>query len=293
MNLDLDQLTALAAIVEEGTFDGAAGKLNVTPSAISQRIKALETIVGRVLLTRSKPVRATDSGEALLRAARQIDAVISSVSEDLGNNNNDSPQVIALAVNADSLATWLVPALAAIGPPVVLELRRADETRTAEFLRNGTVMAAVTARAQPVPGCTVEPLGKMRYRPRATADYITRWFPEGATPHELSRAPLVCFDRDDDLQNSYLRRRTRRRLNPPRHLIPEPGAFVQAVRGGIGWAMVPDLQADQNSGHEPLIEFDPGGATDVRLFWQQWRLQTLTLTRVASAVREHAANTLG
>jgi LysR family transcriptional regulator (chromosome initiation inhibitor) len=292
VNLDLDQLQALAAAVSEGTLDAAARQLHVTPSAISQRIKALETTVGRVLLTRSKPVRPTASGETLLRAARQIQAITADAVRELGDDESGGHRVIALAVNADSLATWLVPALAAIDPPLVFDLRRADETRTAELLRDGSVMAAVTASARPVAGCTAESLGRMRYRPRASAEFAARWFRDGATVAALSRAPVVAFDREDHLQDRYLRRRSRRVLDPPRHHVPGSTAFVHAVRLGLGWGMVPDLQAEPVGGEARMVEFDPRGTADVRLFWQQWRLRSAALDRVADAVRRQAAAVL-
>ena len=65
----LDQLSALAAVVHEGSFDAAAQRLHVTPSAVSQRIKALEQQVGRVLVLRTRPCRPTDDGEVLVRLA--------------------------------------------------------------------------------------------------------------------------------------------------------------------------------------------------------------------------------
>jgi LysR family transcriptional regulator, chromosome initiation inhibitor len=72
MYLDLGQLQALQAAVDTGTLDGAAQRLHVTPSAISQRIKALETTIGRALLVRSRPVTTTPAGERVLTATRNI-----------------------------------------------------------------------------------------------------------------------------------------------------------------------------------------------------------------------------
>jgi LysR family transcriptional regulator (chromosome initiation inhibitor) len=286
--LDLAQLEALTAAVAEGTFEGAARRLHVTPSAISQRIKALETSVGRVLLTRTRPIQTTSSGQALLRAARQIEAIAAEALEELGDDAARQPAVIALAANADSLATWLMPALAAVDPPLSFDVRRSDETLTTELLRAGEVTAAVTASAQPVPGCVVESLGSMRYRPRASPAFAARWFAGGPTGDALARAPMVCFDRTDQTQDAYLRRRTRRRLHPPRHYVPGSEAFVQAVALGLGWGMVPDLQAEAYD----LVVFDPGRHFDVRLYWQQWRLRSASLDRLAEAVRRQAAAAL-
>jgi LysR family transcriptional regulator (chromosome initiation inhibitor) len=289
MDWDLAQLQALAVAVAEGSFEAAARRLHVTPSAISQRIKALETSVGRVLLIRSRPVRPTASGETLLRLARQIAVLTEETARELAEDEARELPVVALAVNADSLATWLPAALAAVDPPVCFDLRRADETRTAELLRDGSVTAAVTVLADPVPGCSVSSLGHMRYRPRATPEFIARWFADGVDAATLARAPVVVFDRTDVLQDRYLARRSRRRLRPPRHHVPGSWAFTEAIRLGLGWGMVPDLQAGERDG---LVELDPDGAVDVHLHWQQWRLPSATLERVAEAVRARAAGVL-
>jgi LysR family transcriptional regulator, chromosome initiation inhibitor len=298
--IDQGQLEALLAAVTEGTFDAAAQTLHVTPSAVSQRIKALETRVGRVLVTRSKPVAPTPSGAVLLRAARQMQAIAVDALGELGDpddpgdggDGRGAPLTIPLAVNADSLATWFVDALAAAGPGVTFDIRRADQTRTAELLRDGTVMAAVTASAEPVSGCTVRRLGQMRYRPRASAAFVKRWFSDGVTAQALAAAPVILFDREDPLQDQYLRRRARRRLSPPRCYVPGSGAFVRSVRLGLGWGMVPDLQAGPVPGEPALVEFDARGAIDVPLYWQQWRRSSSALQRVSAAVREHAAASL-
>jgi LysR family transcriptional regulator (chromosome initiation inhibitor) len=290
MNLDPDQLEALAAAVSEGTFDAAARALHVTPSAVSQRVKALETSVGQVLLIRSKPVRATTPGETLLRAARQIQAVSADALRELGAEDTREGPSVALAVNADSLNTWFLAALAELDG-AVFDLRREDESRTAELLRRGEVAAAVTTSRNPVPGCAVRRLGRMHYAPRAAAAFRDRWFPDGVTVAALSRAPVVLLDRDDAIQDRYLRRRARRPLHPPRHYIPESGPFFQAVRLGLGWGMIPDLQLAQDTGAD-LVDLDPAGGMDVELYWQQWRVAGPTLERVARAVQATAAHFL-
>jgi LysR family transcriptional regulator (chromosome initiation inhibitor) len=237
-----------------------------------------------VLLRRGKPVTATPAGAGLLRAARQIRAITDEALGELGEEASGMPVSVSLAVNADSLATWFVEALTCAGPGLVFDLRRADQTRTAKLLRDGTVMAAVTASAHPVPGCTVHRLGQMRYRPRASAAFVDRWFCDGVTPQALSRAPVVVFDREDPLQDQYLRRRARRRIASPRCYVPGSTAFVHAVRGGLGWGMVPDLQAQPAAGEPPLVDFDAEARIDVPLFWQRWRRSSPALERVSTAV---------
>ena len=283
MELDRAQLATLNAVISAGTFEAAAALLHVTPSAISQRIKALEAHVGRVLLVRSKPVRATESGLVLVRAALQLQAVEEQAAQELADEHGVR---LPLAVNSDSLATWFLPALAGLGPGHFFDVRCSDEQWTGELLREGTVMAAVTARPDPVAGCTVRRLGRMRYRPRAAAAFRAKWFPDGVTRAALARAPLVCFDRRDALQDTYLRRR-RVTGSPPRHYVPASSDFVRAIGLGLGWGMVPDLQATVE-----LVELDPPARVDVVLHWQQWRLPNAALERVTAAVTAAAAAAL-
>jgi LysR family transcriptional regulator (chromosome initiation inhibitor) len=256
-------------------------------------VKALEISVGQVLLARSKPVRATASGETLLRAARQIQAVSAEALRELGAGEaaeGSGPSVVALAVNADSLNAWFLTALAGLDG-TVFDLRREDETRTADLLRRGEVMAAVTTSRDPVPGCTVRRLGRMRYAPRAATAFSARWFPDGVTVAALSRAPVVLFDRDDTIGDRYLRRRAGRPLHPPRHYIPESGSIFHAVRLGLGWGMIPDLQLAQDTGAD-LVDLDPAGGMDVELYWQQWRVAGPALEPVARAAQAAAARFL-
>ena len=299
MDWDLAQLRALDAVVSHGTFDAAARALHVTPSAVSQRIKALEAQAGRVLVRRSKPVAATEDGRELLRLARQVTLLVAEAEASLAGSGSGpgAPRVVLpVAVNADSLATWAVPALAGLGDGVAVDVRREDQDHSVELLRDGEVMAAITTQARPVQGCTVQSLGAMRYLPVASPSFARRWFgsrtaPE-VTPDALAAAPVVVYDRKDDLQDRYLRRRTRRRIDPPRHHVPGSTAFAQAVRLGLGWGMLPEQQADELVARGDLVVLDEAGADDVRLHWQQWRVRSAALDALAASVREAAARSL-
>jgi LysR family transcriptional regulator (chromosome initiation inhibitor) len=294
LDLDLAQLRALQAAVAEGTLEAAARALHVTPSAVSQRLKALETATGRVLLVRSKPVQVTASGEAVLRLARQVDLLTADAVRELGDAAAEfgeiRPVTLPIAVNADSLA-WVLPALAPLAGSCVFDLHREDQQHTSKLLRRGTVMAAVTAHAEPVPGCSSTRLGGMRYRPMATSAFVARWFRDGVSPAALAGAPVVVYDRDDDLQHGWLRERAGPEVGPPQHFVPSSADYVTAVRLGMGWGMVPDLQrtpADERR----LVELDPDGAVDVVLYWQQWRLRSPSLDRVAGALLAAARDRL-
>ena len=294
MELDLAQLRALSAVVSEGTFEAAARSLHVTPSAISQRLRALEIATGRVLVVRSRPVRPTESGETLLRLARQIDLLANDTLAELGGGAGDHPTpTLPIAINADSLGAWVLPALAPLAGAMSFDIHRDDEEHTAALLRSGAVVAAITTDPDPVAGCSVTRLGTMRYRPMAAVPFARRWFPDGPTGEALTRAPVVVFDRKDDLQHRYLRVRLTGHEEPPMHYVPASADFHTAVRLGLGWGMLPDLQSRSDEAAGLLVDIDPSGGVDVTLHWQQWKLRSPSLDRAAAAVtaaaRRHLA----
>ncbi|MFE1249458.1 LysR family transcriptional regulator ArgP [Streptomyces sp. NPDC058735] len=293
-DLPLDQVRTLLAVVDEGTFDAAAAALHVTPSAISQRVKALEQRTGRVLLMRTKPVRPTESGEVLVRLARQMARLEHDACAELGLSGRE-PTRVAVAVNADSLATWFLRALTLVPEElrVCFELRREDEDHTAALLREGAVMAAVTSSPDPVPGCSVRSLGRMRYLPVAAPEFAARRL--GGHPEEtLREVPVVTFDRRDDLQDGFVRRLTRGRSGASalRHYVPTSEGFVEAVALGLGWGLVPEAQAEPLLRDGRLVAFTGDRVTDVPLYWQQWRLDSPAVARVAEAVAAAAAGAL-
>ncbi|CAA9264510.1 MAG: Transcriptional regulator ArgP, LysR family [uncultured Blastococcus sp.] len=291
MDLDLGQLRAFDATVRGGTLEAAARALHVTPSAISQRLRALEIAAGRILLVRTKPVQVTESGEAVLRLARQVDLLTADVARELGGEPTPGRvPTLPVAVNADSMATWVLPALTPLADEVCFDLHREDQEHTSALLRAGTVMAAVTADAEPVPGCTSTLLGGMRYRPMCAPAFARRWFPDGPDPEALARAPVVVFDRRDDLQHRYLHARAGDDVAPPTHYVPASADYVAAVALGLGWGMVPDLQRRDTAAE--LVELEPAATVDVVLYWQQWKLRSATLDRVREAVLVTATRAL-
>jgi len=298
-DLPLDQVRTLLAVVDEGTFDAAAALLHVTPSAVSQRVKALEQRTGRVLLMRTKPVRPTESGEAVVRFARQLARLERDTRAELGMSGAEEPARLSIAVNADSLATWFLPALSRVPEelPVCYELRREDQDHTAALLREGLVMAAITSSPDAVTGCSVRRLGTMRYVPVASPAFAARWFdgrPGTPLREVITDVPVVTFDRRDDIQDAFVRKlvRGRRGASSVRHLVPTSEGFVDAVAAGMGWGMAPEAQADPLLGSGRLVHLAPGLHIDVPLFWQQWKLDFPALAAVAEAVAAEAAEAL-
>jgi LysR family transcriptional regulator (chromosome initiation inhibitor) len=271
-----------------GSFDAAAEWLHVTPSAVSQRIKALEQHVGQVRVVREKPCRATAAGVPLLRLAAQTAQL---ESEALSESSGRSAELIriAIAVNADSMATWFTAVLASL-PDMLFDIRIEDQDHSARLLREGAVMGAVTTERTPVPGCRVRSLGVMRYLPVASPAYLERYLPDGFTREAIAAAPSIAWNRDDALQDMLVRKAFRRTVARPVHYVPTADGFGAAVRSGLGWGMYPEQLATPNLADGAFVRV-ADLYLDVPLFWQCWKLDS-PLTKTITDTVQSAARRL-
>ena len=288
MDLNPGQLDALVAIAEHGSFEAAARELHITPSAVSQRIRALEAMAGQVLVSRGAPCRPTPHGERLVRLGRQTRLLYDEASAALGAV---ATVELPVAVNADSLTTWFreVLATAAGWDGTAIRLQVEDQAYSQQLLRSGDVLAAVTSDPEAVQGCSVEPLGALHYVPAAAAAFAGRWR-RGRAP-DWAAMPAVVFGAKDDLQRDMLRRRGVQQLPPVVHQVPTSADFLEAVRIGLGWGMLPEPQARAGLASGQLVRL-PGDVLHVPLFWQRWRLDSPRLTTLTDAVREAAGRHL-
>ena len=288
MRFDPDQLDTLVAITEEGTFDAAARRLHLTPSAVSQRVRALERAAGQVLVRRTTPATVTSAGEPLVRLGRQLRLLVEEASLTIG-----SSEVLALAVaiNADSLATWFPPVLSAVAsrPGLALRLQVEDQGYSHDLLRSGEVLAAVTSEPVAVQGCVVEPLGSLRYIAAAAPSVIERH--RRGRGVDWSTMPVVIFNEKDHLQDQVL---ARHGANRPAvvHRVPTTGGFHDAVVRGLGWGLLPEEHARPEVSAGALQRIPGAKPIDVPLFWQRWRLDSQTLNELGEDVKRAAAASL-
>ncbi|MFY7866347.1 LysR family transcriptional regulator ArgP [Roseateles sp.] len=286
--LDYSLLAALAAVVRERSFERAARALHVSPSAVSQRIKLLEQRLGQVLVVRGPPCEPTEAGRLLCRHVEQVGMLEQDLLTQMPALAPDGMGRITLrlAVNADSLATWFVPAIAAFAASesALLDLSLEDQAHTAERLRSGEVLAAVTDLAEAVQGCRSLPLGSMRYVATASPAFIQRYFPDGVTPQALAAAPCLCFNRQDRLQARWVEQHWAAAPAMPTHWLPSSQAFVDAACAGLGWGMNPAAAVAQDLAEGRLQLLRPDAALLLPLYWQTPRLALPMLERLTRAV---------
>jgi LysR family transcriptional regulator, chromosome initiation inhibitor len=276
-DLDSAGLDCLAALADERSFERAAQRLAVTQSAVSQRLRSLEAQVGQLLVVRSRPLRLTEGGKVLLRFARQLQALRSDVVRELGARAAPHER-IAIAVNADSLATWVLPAL----EPVVqqglregfgLELVVDDQDFTHDWLRQGEVLGCVSTVRQALRGCTVQPLGVMRYVAVASPAFMREQMPAGLSAGNFAQTPFLVFNRKDDTQVQWVSKAFGVRAPRLRErYVPSSEAYVRAVGMGWGIGVAPELQVRPQIASGELLVLRAEVSVDVTLYWHQWKL---------------------
>ena len=292
------QLEAFLAVIEEGSFDRAAKRLCITPSALSQRIKGLEDRLGAVLVKRGVPSVATEAGEKLLRRAQSMRLLESETLTDFRPGEGDETARLTILVNNDSLATWRPEALADFasetkGERVSIELLTDDQDRALESLRNGTAIAVVTSAGHPVAGARSTPLGAMRYV-AVTSPALAASFRSAGLDTALRSAPVIFYDRKDTLQDRYL---ASFGIGPEAftglvHYAPSPTAMIDLAARGLGWCMAPESLVKPWIDKGSIAEIAPERSIDVPLFWQSSAIRSALVLRLGAVIRKTAAKRL-
>jgi LysR family transcriptional regulator (chromosome initiation inhibitor) len=297
---DPDALECLAAIVEEGGFERAAVRLSITQSAVSQRLRSLEVQVGTVLIVRSRPLKATSAGRLLLKHALQMRLLRADLERDLRDlapgaaGSGADVERISIAINADSIATWALPALSALARQGLgLEIITDDQDFTIEWLREGRVLGCITTLKQALRSCKMTPLGAMRYLAVAEAAYAAEHCPHGLSAHNFRSVPFIAFNRKDDLQSEFISRAFGlKRVALSQLYVPSSEGQVRAVLAGWGVSVVPELQAREHLHSGRLVDIAPGHALPVELYWHCWNLDSVVLDALTAALTGAAAATL-
>ena len=297
MDYDYDSLVVLAAVVRTGSFEAAANSLNVTQSAVSQRIKQLEEKVGSILVQRGRPCVATDDGLLLCQHVEQVTLLQHELGEQLasrGSTPGSASVSLRIAVNSDSLATWFPEVIQRAQDELnlLLEIVPDDQEFTEERLRSGDALAIVTSNNKPIPGCMSVPLGAMDYMAVASRAYVARHMKDGVNQMAVSKAPSIQFDRKDTLPQQWMMLAYGTTNKLTSHYIPSYEGHLLACQRGIGWAMMPSVTVEPLVHAGELIELVQNIRVRTPLHWQSRSQSSSILTRLSEIVSATAEKSL-
>ncbi|MFS1469033.1 LysR family transcriptional regulator ArgP [Vibrio lentus] len=293
--LDYKWIEALDAVVKQRSFERAAEQLYISQSAVSQRIKQLEKWLAQPALVRESPPRPTPAGKKLLGLYRRVRLLEHELVPELMNEEGTQPLSLSIATNADSLATWLLPALSDVMNSRQVELNLAihGESRTIEKIKSGEVAGAISLESQPIPGCSADYLGRMDYVCVASPSFHQRYFSDGVNYSTLTKAPAVSYDQYDDLHKKFLHDH----FNVPRdsvinHTVGSSEAFVRLALSGVAYCLIPRLQIIEELESRTLIDVTPGFLLSYRIYWHHWQLESGVLKEISQAILSYAHNHL-
>ncbi|MFK5927138.1 MAG: LysR family transcriptional regulator ArgP [Desulfuromusa sp.] len=293
--IDYKLLEALAMVVHEGGFEKAASILNLTQSAISQRVRLLEERTGKILLSRTSPPQPTDAGQQLIKHYLQVRLLEDGLEKELSAADDSRPIRLPMGINADSLASWFLPAIGALlkEGKILIDMHVDDQEQTHKLLRDGVVVGCISDTAAPMQGCKVEFLGSMTYRLLARPDFISRWLPNGLTVAAAEYAPAVIYNRKDMLHIKILQDVLGIPVKPKSvHYVPSNEQFMQMISSGYAYGMAPDWQSNALREAGNVVEVHERAQKSVKHYWHCWNIESLPLNRLSKLLVSEAKKLL-
>ncbi|MBC7702890.1 MAG: LysR family transcriptional regulator ArgP [Rhodoferax sp.] len=291
--IDYDSLAMLAAVVREGSFEGAARSMRVTQSAVSQRIKQMEEKVGVVLVARGRPSLPTDAGLQFCRHFEQVTLLQQELGERMSalvDGKDGVAATIRLAVNNDSLATWFPNVIKRASQELGIrfDILPDDQEHTEVSLKSGDALAVITTLETPVQGCRRISLGSMDYIAVASPEFFQAHFVDGVSLDALRGSNCLAFNRKDTIQDLWMTLCFGDAVPVSTHFVPSYEGYNACCAAGVGWGLVPSLAAMPLIKRGELVELSPGKEVKVSLHWQASMLSSEILTRLGDLVLEEA-----
>jgi LysR family transcriptional regulator (chromosome initiation inhibitor) len=293
--IDYKLLNAFAMVVQEGGFEKAAARLNLTQSAVSQRVKLLEERAGKILLSRTSPPQPTDAGQKLIKHYLQVRLLEDGLEEEISGSDDSTPVRLSVGINADSLSSWFLPAMGDLleSGKFLIDMHVDDQEQTHKLLRDGIVVGCISGLASPMQGCKVDYLGAMKYRLLARPEFISKWFPEGLTVSAAENAPAVMFTRKDMLHYKILQIVLGEAINVKAiHYVPSNDQFMMMISSGYAYGMVPDWQSKTLRSKNEVIEVHERAQDSVKHYWHCWNIDSMPLKTLSKRLVSNAKNLL-
>jgi DNA-binding transcriptional LysR family regulator len=250
--MDWDKLRVFHAVAEAGSFTHAGDTLNLSQSAVSRQISALEEALSVPLFHRhARGLILTEQGDALNRTVREVFAKLA-MTEALLTESKEKPAGRLKVTTTHSFGVaWLAPRLKtflAQYPDVTLSLLL-DDTDLDLAMREADV--AIRMHPPRQPDLVQRHLGEIRWQVWASPDYLkAKGTPEKV--EDLDNHKLILFgDRKPPVQDVNWLAEIGRRDGTARRGVLEVNslqAMLSAVRAGIGIAAVPDYLMTEPAG---------------------------------------------
>jgi LysR family transcriptional regulator (chromosome initiation inhibitor) len=273
--IDYRGIEALYTVQELQSFEGAAKKLHITQSAVSQRIKGLETHYGEPVLIRSLPYRPTKLGEALIGHYKRLCLLEESLKQQI--EHSERKPKVSIALNRDSLETWFLDLVenTPIFNHITLEITADDQELTLDYFKKGFASACLSTSEKAIMGGNVVFLGNMDYWLVASPEFAREHFPNKNHRKNLLNARAIKFDKNDYLHERYLEKFFGLKGGELHfQIIPSVRGFKKYAVLGHGYGLIPKLDVLKEIENGELLQLFPRKIWKVPLYWHYWDIES-------------------
>ncbi|WP_347267040.1 LysR substrate-binding domain-containing protein [Paracoccus sp. (in: a-proteobacteria)] len=289
MHLELRHLRSLRAIHDQGGLARAAEVLNLTQSALSHQIKALEEQVGvELFLRRTKPLRLSGAGMRLLRTAEQVLPLIEAAEAEFRAVELGRAGRLHVAMECHHCFDWLLPVLDQFRrawPEVDLDIRSSLALKALPALERGQVDMVISSDPERIAGVSFQPL--FDYAPTlvVAADHplAARGYAE---PADLATETLITYPMERarlDVFSQF--------LDPagiePAHVrqVEQTAVALMLVASGRGVSVMPDWVLRAQAGNAELALLALGRQGMLRRLYAGIRSEDLLQPYMAHVLR--------
>ena len=265
--MDWDKLRVFHAVAEAGSFTHAGDTLNLSQSAVSRQISALEEALQVPLFHRhARGLILTEQGESLNRTVREVFAKLAMTEALLTESKEKPAGRIKVTTTVGFGSSWLAPRLQGFleaYPDVSVSLLL-DDGELDLAMREADV--AIRMHPPKQPDLVQRHLMTMHWHVCASPEYLKKYgVPQ--RPEDLDEHKLILFGQHHPPveEVNWLAEAGRRPGNPRRALLEVNSvhAVLLAIRSGLGIGAIPDYAMAENPDLVRILTDMKGPRVDV------------------------------
>ena len=289
MHLELRHLRTVRAIHEQGGLARAAEVLNITQSALSHQVKALEEQAGvELFVRRAKPMRLSAAGMRLLRLAEQVLPLVAATEAEFKGVEMGRVGRLHIAMECHACFDWLLPVLDMFRrtwPDVDVDIRQRLAFSALPALAREEVDLVISSDPDEMPGVIFQPL--FDYSPTLLVPAGHPLVAKGwAEPADFADQTLITYPMDRGRLDVFSQFLTPAGVEPARTRQVELTAVaVMLEASGRGIAVMPDWVLRREAANPELALLPLGQGGMMRRLYAAIRENDLSLPYIAHILR--------
>lgn len=289
MHLELRHLRTVRAIHEQGGLARAAEVLNITQSALSHQVKALEEQAGvDLFVRRAKPMRLSPAGMRLLRLAEQVLPLVQATEAEFKGVEAGRIGRLHIAMECHACFDWLLPVLDIFRrswPEVDLDIRQRLAFGALPALTRQEVDLVISSDPEEMAGVIFQPL--FDYSPTLVVPASHPLVEKGyADPADLAGETLITYPMDRARLDVFSQFLTPAGVEPVQSRTVELTAVaLMLVASGRGVAVMPDWVLRRESANAEIVMLPLTRGGIIRRLYAAVRTEDLAQPYMAHVLR--------